>query len=151
MGVPQGGPISPTIFNYVLNGIDAEVKKIKYCTPVRFADDILVLARTNEQLLNALENIKKFIEPRGLSINDQKTVITTIETGFDYLGYNIREYKDDSRTGKKGFGLKQGIVICKPSKKSVARFKLDIREIIIKNVHTSAGMLIMKLNPLISG
>jgi len=87
MGVPQGGPISPTIFNMVMNGVETEIRKIKFCTPVRFADDIIVLARTNEQLNNALELNKKFLEPRGLIINENKTVIANIETGFKYLGY----------------------------------------------------------------
>lgn len=40
VGVPQGGPISPTIFNMVMNGIESEIRKVKFCTPVRFADDI---------------------------------------------------------------------------------------------------------------
>jgi RNA-directed DNA polymerase len=71
----------------VMNGIEAEIMKIKFCSPIRFADDVLVLARTNEQLNNALELIKKFLEPRGLEINENKTVIAQIETGFKYLGY----------------------------------------------------------------
>jgi len=70
-----------------MNGIETQIRKIKFCTPVRFADDIIVLARTNEQLNNALELIKKFLEPRGLAINENKTVIANIETGFKYLGY----------------------------------------------------------------
>jgi len=85
--VPQGGPISPTIFNMVMNGIETEIRKIKLCTPVRFADDIIVLARTNEQLKEALDLIIKFLDPRGLEINKNKTVIASIETGFKYLGY----------------------------------------------------------------
>ena len=71
LGVPQGGPISPTIFNIVMNGIEAEILKIKLCTPVRFADDIIVMARTNEQLENTLEQIKNFLKPRGLEINEE--------------------------------------------------------------------------------
>jgi len=87
LGVPQGGPISPTILNMVMNGVESEIRKVKFCTPIRFADDIIVLARTNEQLKNALELIKKFLEPRGLTINENKTVIANIENGFKYLGY----------------------------------------------------------------
>jgi RNA-directed DNA polymerase len=71
----------------VMNGIESEIRKVKFCTPVRFADDIIVLARTTEQLNEALELIKKFLVPRGLEINDNKTVIANIETGFKYLGY----------------------------------------------------------------
>merc|ERR1712046_549734 len=97
----------------------SEILKTKYCTPVRYADDIIVLARTTEQLNIALEAIKKFLIPRGLTINESKTVIANIETGFDYLGYNIREYVDVTRQGKKGFGDKKGIVIVKPKLEAV--------------------------------
>jgi len=71
----------------VMNGIESEILKIRLCSPVRFADDIIVLARTNEQLNNAMELIIKFLEPRGLELNKNKTVIAKIETGFKYLGY----------------------------------------------------------------
>jgi len=70
-----------------MKGIESEIRKVKLCTPVRFADEIIVLARTNEQLNNALESIKIFLKPRGLVINDDKTVIANIETGFKFLGY----------------------------------------------------------------
>lgn len=150
-GVPQGGPISPTIFNMAMNGIEQEIIKIRFCTPVRYADDLLILARTNEQLENALEVVKKFLIPRGLEINENKTVIANIETGFKYLGYFIREYVDITRQGKKGYGDKKGIVIVKPSKEAINSVKQNIKTITKKYARATAGTLINKLNPVIRG
>jgi RNA-directed DNA polymerase len=151
VGLPQGGPISPTIFNMVMNGIESQINDIKFCTPIRFADDIIVLARTNEQLDNALELIKKFLEPRGLEINENKTVIANIETGFKYLGYWIREYVDITRQGKKGYGGKKGIVLIKPSNEAVKSIKQKIKALTKKYANASAGILIQKLNPVLRG
>lgn len=151
LGVPQGGPISPTIFNIVMNGIEAEILKIKLCTPVRFADDIIVMARTNEQLENTLEQIKNFLKPRGLEINEEKTVIARIETGFKYLGYWIREYYDKTRQGKKRYSTKKGVVLVKPSSNAMKSIKQRVKTITKNSPKTSAGALIKKLNPIIRG
>ena len=134
-----------------MNGVEEEIIKIPFCTPVRYADDMLILARTNEQLRNALEVVKKFLIPRGLEINDNKTVIANIETGFNYLGYFIREYVDITRQGKKGYGDKKGIVIVKPSKEAVNSVKQKVKTIIKKYARATAGTLINKLNPVIRG
>lgn len=151
LGVPQGGPISPTILNMVMNGVESEIRKVKFCTPIRFADDIIVLARTNEQLKNALELIKKFLEPRGLTINENKTVIANIENGFKYLGYWIREYADVTRQGKKGYGDKKGIVLIKPSSEAIKSIKQKIKALTKKYANANAAILIKQLNPVIRG
>jgi RNA-directed DNA polymerase len=135
----------------VMNGIESEILKTKYCTPVRYADDIIVLARTTEQLNIALEAIKKFLIPRGLTINESKTVIANIETGFDYLGYNIREYVDVTRQGKKGFGDKKGIVIVKPKLEAVKLIKQKIKTITKKYARARPDILIKQLNPVLRG
>lgn len=149
--MPQGGPISPTIFNIVMNGVEGEIAKIKLCSPVRYADDMLILARTNEQCLQALEQVKIFLKPRGLEINDNKTVIAKIETGFKYLGFFIREYVDVTRQGKKGYGDKKGIVIVKPSKEAIQSIKQKLKTLTKKYARSTAGTLINQLNPVIRG
>jgi len=135
----------------VMNGIEKEVLKVRYCTPVRYADDMLVLARTSEQLNEALDLIEKFLNPRGLKINKEKTIIAKIETGFKYLGYFIREYEDITRQGKKGYGGKKGIVIVKPSSESITSVKQKVKAITKKYANATAGILIKELNPVIRG
>lgn len=96
-GVPQGGAISPTIFNYTLNGIEKVVLKTG-CFPIRYADDMAVFAKTPAELEKAKEEIIDFLKPRGLELNEGKTMIKPIEEGVDLLGFNIREYPDITRT-----------------------------------------------------
>ena len=87
--------------------------KVNY---VRYADDFLVTADSEETLLKAKEIISKFLEPRGLSLSDEKTTITHISKGFDFLGWNFRKYN--------------GKLLPKPSKGSQKSIIQKIREII---------------------
>jgi len=120
-----------------LNGIEKEVIKEKGVFIARFADDIVVVSPITEKLEKTKEVISKFLKPRGLSSNEEKIVITTIEKGFNYLGVNIREYKynpmrytftDETLKGMRKPG-KKGVVITKPAKKSIQNFKVKISEI----------------------
>jgi RNA-directed DNA polymerase len=90
-GTPQGGPISPTIANMALNGLEACLgSDFKL---VRYADDFVVIGKTKALLeTEALARIVSFLDPRGLRLNMDKTLITCIEQGFDFLGFNFREY-----------------------------------------------------------
>jgi RNA-directed DNA polymerase len=96
-GVPQGGPISPTMFNICLNGIEPEILKVKGAYPVRFADDIIVFGDNDEQLIEIKEIIIEFLKPRGLVLNEDKTIMTTIDKGVKYLGYFIKEYPSNKK------------------------------------------------------
>merc|ERR1712224_274376 len=67
-GVPQGGPISPTIFNLVMNGIEkAIMAKDKTVFPIRFADDIMLFGNTKEAVEKMKEVIIDFLKPRGMA------------------------------------------------------------------------------------
>jgi len=125
--------------------------KVSRAFPIRFADDILVFGETMDQMEKVKERIIEFLKPRGLELNEGKTVIKTIEEGTDFLGYNIREYPDETRVGKKGKPTKKGILIVKPSKTKIENFKKTIKDILIKMRNHGAGKVIMKLNPIIRG
>ena len=77
------------------------------------------------------------MRPRGLELSQEKTKITHITEGFDFLGQNIRKYK--------------GKLFIKPSKKSVKTFLGKIREVVKKNQQAKTGNLIATLNPIIRG
>lgn len=79
----------------------------------------------------------EFLQARGLTLSEEKTKITHIEEGFDFLGFNIRKYK--------------GKFITKPSKKSRKRFLDKVREIVDKNKSSKQQSLIRLLNPVIRG
>lgn len=151
-GVPQGGPISPTIFNIVMNGIEkAIMAEDKTVYPIRFADDIMLFGNTAEAVERMKEVIIAFLKPRGMKLNEDKTEVAEISEGMDLLGYTIREFNDPTRTGKKGRPDKKGILLIKPSKKAKLNFKAKISEAFKVHKKSSAYTLILKLNPIIRG
>lgn len=153
-GVPQGGPISPTIFNIVMNGIEDEILGAdKKVFPLRYADDITVFGNDADSVEKMKEVIEAFLKPRGLHLNEEKTRIVEINdrNGIDLLGYNIREYHDPSRVGRPGRPFKQGILLIKPSKIAIRRLKLNIKNVLREHRNGSAFLLINKLNPIILG
>jgi RNA-directed DNA polymerase len=81
--------------------------------------------------------VEQFLAERGLELSQEKTRITHIEDGFDFLGQNVRKY--------------DGKLLIQPSKKNVASFLANIREVVKGNKAISAGQLVMLLNPIIKG
>jgi len=150
-GTPQGGIISPVLANMTLDGLERMLMqhfpKVKTARGalvnfVRYADDFLVTGRTKELLEHEVKPlIEEFLRERGLQLSTEKTLITHIEDGFDFLGQNVRKYK----TGKRHK------LLITPSKKNVKAFLEKIREIVKANKALSAGKLIEKLNPMIRG
>src|SRR5262249_16059898 len=109
---------------------------------VRYADDFIITGRTKELLEEEVKPlIEQFMRERGLQLSQEKTTLTQIEDGFDFLGQNIRKYK----TGK------QHKLLIKPSNTNVQAHLKKIRDIIGKNPTLPAGKLILLLNPIIRG
>ena len=96
-GTPQGGIISPTIMNMVLDGLEPILrkkfpkwsgKKVNY---IRYADDFIVTAASKEVLEHeVIPLVKNFLKPRGLKLSEEKSTIKHIDEGFDFLSQNIR-------------------------------------------------------------
>lgn len=145
-GSPQGGIISPTLANLVLDGLEKTIMNLPHRGTkrhaklhlIRFADDF-VITGSSEALLreDILPGVIAFLGERGLSLSEEKTRSNQIEEGFDFLGQNIRKYKDK--------------LIIKPSKKSVKTMLNKVRQTIRANQQVSAGQLIVQLNPIIRG
>jgi RNA-directed DNA polymerase len=147
-GTPQGGIISPTLANIALDGLESLLKthwgnKSQKVHLIRYADDFIITGVTKEILEAEIKPaVEKFLLERGLTLSPEKTLITHISEGFDFLGQNIRKYP----TGQD----KQKLLI-KPSKTSVKRFLDEIRETIRQNPTMPAAGLIRLLNPKIRG
>jgi RNA-directed DNA polymerase len=147
-GTPQGGVASPTLANLVLNGLERKLQeqypkttrkgrkaKVNLC---RYADDFVISASSKELMQNEVKPlVEQFLQERGLELSQEKTSITLITEGFDFLGQNVRRYREGLRV--------------KPSKKNVQRFLNKVRQIIKSNKQTPAGLLIALLNPVIRG
>lgn len=145
-GTPQGGIISPVLANMTLDGLEAAIarqphrgtKRQAKLHLVRFADDFVV-AGSSKVLLeeDIAPGIVDFLAIRGLDLSAEKTKLTDIEAGFDFLGQTVRKYR--------------GKLLIKPSKQSVKEFLTKVRAIIRSHQHDSAARLIAILNPLIRG
>ena len=89
-----------------------------YCSI--YADDFIISGATREILENKVKPaVEDFLNDRGLSLSKEKTKITFINDGFDFLGSNIRKFN--------------GKLIIKPSKESIKTFLADIRQTIKDN------------------
>ena len=102
----------------------------------------IITASTKEQLEKEIKPaLESFLKERGLELSPEKTVITHIKDGFDFLGQNVRKYPDNGK-------LK---LLIKPSKKSINSFKQGIKQTLHKARHLTQAQLIKLLNPKISG
>ncbi len=139
-GAAQGGPISPILANMTLDGIEGLLAakfprtKVNF---IRYADDFLVTAPTQEIAGEIRGIIKEFLAERGLELSMEKTVVTHIDEGFDFLGYNFRKYN--------------GKLLIKPSRKSVEAITEKIGRTVKKAQAWTQDALIKALNPIIRG
>ena len=143
-GTPQGGTISPLLMNMVLDGMETALKKQfpkwhgKKVNMVRYADDFVITAKSKEIIENEIKPfIIEFLKERGLTLSAEKSKITHINNGFDFLSQNVRKYK--------------GKLVIRPSKNSIQSFKDKIKAIIKSSRGIPAHALIRKLNPVIRG
>ena len=151
-GTPQGGIVSPLLANIALHGMEKALG-VKYDyrgyligkrIVVRYADDFVILCETKEYSEQSKRDVEKFLKTRGLELSPVKTKICHISNGFDFLGLNIRHYKDkNTKTGYK--------LLIKPNKKFLQKTRNDIREIFLNHSGKRVGDLIGKINPVIRG
>jgi len=157
-GTPQGGILSPLLANIALNGME-EILGITYkrvhpkdrddvtyktegnYRMVRYADDFLIFAKSKEEIEAIYDILDPYLEKRGLELAEDKTRITHISEGFDFLGFNFRRYETND-------GFKH---LNKPSKNSIQQFKSKVNEICKNTLGQNVDELIKRLNPLIVG
>jgi len=146
-GAPQGGPISPVLANLTLNGLEtllqerfprSHQKSHTKVNLVRFADDFIITGDSKELLEQEVTPlVETFLRDRGLELSAEKTIVTHIAEGFDFLGQNVRKY--------------DGKLLIKPSKRNVKAFLDKVRALLKTKRQAKTGNLILQLNPLIRG
>jgi RNA-directed DNA polymerase len=149
-GTPQGGVISPTLANLVLDGLERlleETFRVKRLDGrmhhpkvnlVRYADDFIITGARRELLEDEVRPlVEQFLRERGLELSPEKTCVTHIEDGFDFLGQTVRR-----------FGRK---LLIQPSKKNTHVFLEKARGLIRRARGWNQADLIRQLNPVLRG
>ena len=170
-GTPQGGVCSPLLANIALHGMEIEIKNYaqtlrggkrdnqKTLNLIRYADDFVILHEKLEVIMDCKKLIENWLKEIGLELKPSKTRISHTlnecegNIGFDFLGFNIRQYpvgKGQSVKSSKGklLGFK---TIIKPSKGKIKAHVKRLGEVIRKHKSSSQLALIKELNPIIRG
>ena len=150
-GTPQGGVISPLMMNVALHGLE-EVAGVRYQTSgrhagdtrpgspimVRYADDLVVCAHSREQAEQVKARLAEWLAPRGLVFNEDKTKIVHLSEGFDFLGVNVRRYRN-------------GKLLITPSPAAVKRLRKRLADEMRALRGSNAAAVIAALTPIIRG
>jgi RNA-directed DNA polymerase len=158
-GTPQGGIISPLLANIALNGLEdllgqyQKVRTYTYTTAkghrhtskkesnrygfIRYADDFVVTAESRTDIEAIVPIIEEWLQHRGLELNREKTKITPIQEGIDFLGFQIRQF--------------HGSCFTMPQKEKVLAFLGRIRKWLKQNESAKPEAVIYKLNPILRG
>ncbi|KKN27179.1 hypothetical protein LCGC14_0867220 [marine sediment metagenome] len=153
-GIVQGNPISPILANIALHGLQelfgAYSKEGLYLLPkyrrrynknvcvVRYADDFIITAQSKRTLEKwVLPKLRKFLDVRGIQLNEDKTKITTKKEGFNFLGFTIEQPRRK--------------LYMKPQEEKIKKFLNRLKEIVWSNKQMEQKKLIRKLNPVLRG
>ena len=171
-GTPQGGVISPLLANIALHGLEEYIKQWaetwkgrkkgnrNSISLIRYADDFVVLHKDKIVIQQAKTLIEQWLHGLGLELSESKTRIChtlhdTEETkaGFDFLGWNVRQYKiGKNHSGKNSGGHLLGFkTIIKPSDKSIKTHYEKIVSVLDSMKGKTQSVIIDKLNPIIRG
>lgn len=149
-GTPQGGVISPLLLNVALHGME-EAAGVRYVhwagrvlttaprapVLVRYADDLVAMCHSREEAEQVKERLARWLGPRGLAFNDEKTRIVHADAGFDFLGFTARRHR--------------GKLLTTPSKDAVKRFRRRLSTEVRALRGANAETVIRTLNPIIRG
>ena len=132
-GTPQGAVISPMLANLYLNPLDHQMAGQGW-EMVRYADDLVVLCRTQEEAEQALTHLRQWSGQAGLTLHPTKTrIVDLTKEGFDFLGWHFRG-------GKKW-----------PRQKSLQKLQEKLRPLTRRTNGRSLGEIVAKVNPILRG
>lgn len=149
-GTPQGSVISPLFSNIYLNHFDHEMTGKGYRL-TRFADDWVVLCKTQAEAARAIRDAKTILESLGLTLHPDKTKITHIKWGFEFLGYKLKRGKGLSLSRKKVKKQPKMNIYAYPKDKSIQSFMDTIRARTHRRIPLTVFQLIDSINPVIRG
>jgi RNA-directed DNA polymerase len=130
-GTPQGGVVSPLLANIALNGIE------DIHPSVRYADDMVIILKPNDNAEIILGKISQFLDERGMKVSEKKTKLTATTDGFDFLGWHFQVQSN-------------GKFRCVPSADNYKAFRQKVKAI-VNNSNYGAKEKAKKLAPLVRG
>lgn len=130
-GTPQGGVVSPLLANIALNGIE------DIHNSVRYADDMVIILKPEDDAKEILGEISDFLAARGMQISQEKTKVTATTDGFDFLGWHFKVQSN-------------GKFRCTPSEGNFKEFREKVKAI-VNNSNHGAKVKATKLAPLVRG
>jgi RNA-directed DNA polymerase len=166
VGTPQGGIISPLLANIALDRMEKhlynklrekgyKVTELRHgaIRVIRYADDFVVMHENKKLIEDSKLIIAEWLKERGLELSEEKTKIVHSTEGFDFLGFNVRHYENETKGYRaRKFANKQGFkLLIKPSKKSIKTHSDKIKEVLRQMKAASQEEVIRKLNPIIKG
>ena len=142
-GTPQGGVVSPLLANIALNGIESihwykgEINNVITEASIRYADDMVIILRPQDNAEAILEKISEFLAKRGMNVSKKKTKITAATDGFDFLGWHFKVQNN-------------GKFRCVPSVDNFKAFRKKVKHI-VNNSNYGSKVKAEKLAPLVRG
>jgi 5-methylcytosine-specific restriction endonuclease McrA len=141
-GTPQGGVVSPLLANIALNGVEdihtySHPNGYKVQPSLRYADDMVIILRPQDDAEEILRAISEFLAARGMKISEKKTKITAATDGFDFLGWHFKVQKN---------GKFRSI----PSMANYKAFRKKVKNI-VNNSNYGATVKAEKLAPVVRG
>ena len=158
-GTPQGGVISPLLANVALTTLDKHCHNFtggKAYNPnpiVRYADDFIIVCKSEQEAMERKQSITEHLANKtDLNLSDEKSKITHIYNGFDFLGFNFRKYRPTEKyEDLKNNPLGEHKLLIRPKKENVLDVLYKIKLILKECRHETADVLIRRLNPILMG
>ncbi len=157
-GTPQGGVISPLLANVALTTLDEYCQQFgrnhngKTVSPiVRYADDFVMVCENELEAERIKVKVAQHLKEKlGLELSDEKTHITHISKGFNFLGFNFRKYRDKMRPKENG-RIDGELLLIKPQPEKVNNLRYKLKKTLKVLKDSSQEVVIRKLNPIITG
>ncbi|MDB9323993.1 reverse transcriptase domain-containing protein [Nodularia spumigena CS-591/04] len=130
-GTPQGGVVSPLLANIALNGIEDIHQSVRY------ADDMVIILKPEDNAEEILDKISRFLAQRGMNVSQKKTKLTASTDGFDFLGWHFKVQSN-------------GKFRCVPSVDNSKSFRKKVK-FIVNNSNYGATTKAEKLAPVVRG
>ena len=143
-GTPQGGVVSPLLANIYLNELDWKLEEhgIRF---VRYADDFLLFAKTEEDIEKAAQVARKTLQELGLEVAMEKTRIVDFnKDDFDFLGFTFGHWRERKKDGKPYF-------LAKPKQGTWKDFRQQIKVKTRKTLTLNPKVWLERVNPIIRG